>query len=218
MRIGTWNMAGLWDGRRRAVIESLDVDVWLFTEVSEHTDLPDFHSVWTEGEMAAQRRWAAVFAREHLDALPQPHPATAAACLAGLTLWSSILPWRTCGERPPWIGADHAHRTRATLEALRAAAPARRLVWGGDWNHALEGREYAGSHDGRAALLGAVAHFGLAVPTAELGHRLPGLLSIDHIALPDTWRCTARQIVAEVEGTRLSDHDIYLVEANSSPS
>jgi hypothetical protein len=74
---------GLWDDRRRAVIESLDVDVWLFTEVSEHTDLPDFHSIWTEGEMAAQRRWAAVLAREHLDALPQPHPATAAACLAG---------------------------------------------------------------------------------------------------------------------------------------
>jgi uncharacterized LabA/DUF88 family protein len=88
-------MAGRWDERRRTVIESLDVDVWLFTEVSEHTNLPDFHSIWTEGEMAAQRRWAAVFAREHLHALPQPHPATAAACLAGLTLWSSILPWRT---------------------------------------------------------------------------------------------------------------------------
>jgi len=213
MRIGTWNLAGLWDHRRRALIESLDVDVWLFTEISEHTDLPGFHSVWAEGEMAAKRRWAAVFACEQLRALPQPHPATAAADLAGLTLWSSILPWRTCGERPPWRGTDHTQRTRATLDALVAAAPDRRLVWGGDWNHALEGREYAGSHDGRAALLDAVSRFGLAVPTAQLGHPLPGLLSIDHIAVPTEWRCTTRRVVAEVGETRLSDHDIYIIDA-----
>lgn len=218
MRIGTWNLAGHWDARRRGLVESLDVDVWLFTEIGEHTDLPGFHSVWTEGEMAAKRRWAAVFAREHLDALPQPHPATAAANLAGLTLWSSILPWRTCGEQPPWFGADHTQRTRATLDALIAASPNRPLVWGGDWNHALDGREYAGSHDGRAALLHAVANFGLAVPTAQLEHHLPGLLSIDHIAVPVAWRCTTRQVAAKGGGTRLSDHDIYVIDAQPDPT
>jgi hypothetical protein len=45
MRIGTWNLAGRWDARRRELIERLDVDVWLFTEVSERSDLPGFDAV-----------------------------------------------------------------------------------------------------------------------------------------------------------------------------
>jgi hypothetical protein len=213
MRIGTWNLAGHWDARRRELIERLDVDVWLFTEVSERSDLPGFDAVWTDSEMAPRRRWAAIFAREGLRLLPQPHPATAAATHAGLTLWSSILPWRTCGGQPPWVGHGHAERTRAALDVLASAASDGPLVWGGDWNHALHGPEHAGSKAGRAALLATIDRLGLAVPTAQLGHQLPGLLSIDHIAVPTTWRCKASRVSALLDGTQLSDHDIYLVDA-----
>jgi hypothetical protein len=213
MRIGTWNLAGRWDGRRRELIERLDVDVWLFTEVSERSDLPGFDAVWTDSEMAPRRRWAAIFAREGLRRLPQPRPATAAASLVGVTLWSSILPWRTCGGQPPWVGHDHAERTRTALDDLASAAPDGPLVWGGDWNHALHGPEHAGSKAGRAALLATIDRLGLAVPTAQLGHQLPGLLSIDHIAVPTTWRCKASRVSALLDGTQLSDHDIYFVDA-----
>jgi hypothetical protein len=213
MRIGTWNLAGRWDARRRALVESLDADVWLFTEVSEGSGLPGFDAVSTDSEMAPGRRWAAVLAREGLRPLPQPHPATAAASLAGVTLWSSILPWRTCDGQSPWVGRDHAARTSATLDALASAAPDGPLVWGGDWNHALQGPEYAGNTAGRTALLATIDRFGLGVPTAHLEHHLPGLHSIDHIAVPTTWRCNASRVSARLDGTRLSDHDIYLVDA-----
>ncbi len=62
------------------------------------------------------------------------------------------------------------------------------LVWGGDWNHAMTGREYAGSIGGRRAILGAVEQLGLEVPTAGLPHAIDGLLTIDHIAVPANTR------------------------------
>jgi hypothetical protein len=84
---------------------------------------------------------------------------------------------------------------------------------GRDWNHALQGPGYAGSTAGRTALLATIDRLDLAVPTAQLEHHLPGLHSIDHIAVPTTWRCNATRVSALLDGTRLSDHDIYLVDA-----
>jgi hypothetical protein len=47
------------------------------------------------------------------------------------------------------------------------------------------------------------------VPTAELPHRLDGLLSIDHVAVPTTW--TLRDVV-RLDAEGLSDHDAYVVD------
>lgn len=123
---------------------------------------------------------------------------------------SSILPWRSCGNRRPWIGSTTAEKTAYAVAAIEVAAP---TVWGGDWNHALSGREWTGSQQGRACLLDAVGRRGLQVPTATCPHRFEGLLSIDHIAIPREW------IVAHVEhhpasydAVRLSDHDSYVVD------
>jgi hypothetical protein len=85
-------------------------------------------------------------------------------------------------------------------------------VWGGDWNHALTGREYTGSATGRASVLAALEALELQVPTRELPHRVEGLLSIDHIAVPASWQVEdAYRIVAADAGKRLSDHDAYVV-------
>lgn len=91
--------------------------------------------------------------------------------------------------------------------------PREDLIWGGDWNHALEGREYAGSKGGRGVVLDAVARLRLHVPTADLPHRLEGLLSIDHIATPvgSSWRSATRH-GPTVDGRSLSDHDAYVVD------
>ena len=86
-----------------------------------------------------------------------------------------------------------------------------RLVWGGDWNHALSGREYAGSLGGRKVVLDAVDQLDLSVPTADLPHPIDGLLSIDHVAVPRGTATTASRLPAERDGTRLSDHDAYVV-------
>ena len=89
-------------------------------------------------------------------------------------------------------------------------------MWGGDWNHALTGKEYAGSIGGRRFILGAVDDLGLEVPTAELPHAIDGLLSIDHVAVPRAWSSSASRISAELDGRRLSDHDAYVVEVEGS--
>ncbi len=81
-------------------------------------------------------------------------------------------------------------------------------VWGGDWNQALEGRDYVGTGArpcGHHDLLDARQ---LSVPTKSLASATPGHRSIDHIAVPKAWHVLdAGRISADVQGRRLSDHD-----------
>jgi endonuclease/exonuclease/phosphatase family metal-dependent hydrolase len=214
MRIGTWNLAGRWDARHLALIDRMDCDVLLLTEVSERVELPDHDLHLGRLVMMPKRRWAAVASRLPMRPMPDPHGASAMAELDGLRVCSSILPWKGCGIRDPWVGATTAERTAAAVAAVEATAP---TVWGGDWNHALSGREWAGSVAGRRSVLEAVERLGLQVPTADAPHQIEDLLSIDHIAVPKSWVPSGtRRHRAFVEETRISDHDAYVVEAASA--
>ncbi|WP_457187138.1 endonuclease/exonuclease/phosphatase family protein [Nocardioides sp. P5_E3] len=215
MRIGTWNLAGRWSDEHRRLMLDADCDVWLLTEVNERTSLPGYAVSPSLPPMAQRRRWAAVASRLPLTSSPDPHPASAAAQVGATTYVSSVLPWRSCGSRHPWVGASHADKTKHAVDdlvlRLRAADS---LVWGGDWNHALDGREYAGSQGGRREIARALDELGLVVPTAQLPHPIEGLLSIDHIAVPEGTAATARRVAATDEGKRLSDHDAYVVDTD----
>lgn len=214
MRIATWNLAGRWGVAHACLLDELDADVLLLTEVSHRVSLPAYDVHLGSAEMIRGRRWAGVLARTGLGlvALPDPHPASALARIGSTTFCSSILPWRSCGAAP-WIGDHHIDRTTHALNSLTAELPARSLVWGGDWNHALSGTEHAGSKGGRAALLAAVASLGLQVPTADLPHQIDGLLSIDHLAVPSSAIVrSAMRVSARTADSRLSDHDAYAVE------
>jgi endonuclease/exonuclease/phosphatase family metal-dependent hydrolase len=216
MRIGTWNLAGRWSPEHEALIRARGADVWLLTEVSEGTHVAGYDLHLSEALMAAKRRWAGVLARSDLALAPQadPHPASALAHVEGLSFCSSILPWRSCGTRGPWVGTSHAEKTKIAVEELLAHLPAQGLVWGGDWNHALSGPECAGSKAGREVILECLSRLGLEVPTARAPHRIEGLLSIDHIAVPGDWAIDSMtRVAAAVEARRLSDHDAYVVEA-----
>jgi len=57
------------------------------------------------------------------------------------------------------------------------------VIWGGDWNHALEGTDHVGSREGRDHITGVLDTLGLPVSTAHLDAR-GGERSIDHIAFP----------------------------------
>ena len=212
MRIGTWNLAGRWTDAHRNLMLEADCDVWLLTEVNERTTLPGYTVHLSQSRMAARRRWAGIASRLPMASSPDPHPASAQAQIGATTYVSSVLPWRSCGSRPPWVGDRHVEKTQKALDdlLLRLRA-ANSLVWGGDWNHALLGKEYAGSQGGRSAILAALDELGLGAPTAELPHRIDGLLSIDHIAVAASRSASATRIVAEHDGKRLSDHDVYVV-------
>lgn len=218
VRIGTWNLAGRWGPAHRAFLLAADVDVWLLTEVRHDLTLPGYFSHATRGNMAPGRSWARVLAGRDLKPLKDPHPASAAASVDGVTYCSSILPWRSCGQVHPWVRGSHAERTRDAVTQLNMALVPGPLVWGGDWNHALSGTEHAGSKEGRAMIAELVDARGLHVPTAALPHRIPGLLSIDHIAFPREWEGAARRIPAIADGTTLSDHDAYVVDAGPRTS
>jgi enamine deaminase RidA (YjgF/YER057c/UK114 family) len=210
MRIGTWNLEGKWGAAQARLLGEQYCDVWLLTEVSEKLSLVPYHVHLTKGEMAPGRRWAAVVSKSPLSPFADPHPASAMALVGGILYCSSILPWRAALDGAVWSGEGHAAKTRRALETLLAALPDQGLVWGGDWNQALSGREFSGSEEGRKHLLKAVGRLGLTVPTAGLPHRLPPALSIDHIAVSIGTRVVSAEHVAV--DPRLSDHDLYVVE------
>ena len=214
MRIGTWNLAGRWrPPLHEDLLLRMDCDVLVLTEVRAHTDLPGYDRHLSVQEMAKGRRWAGVFSRIGLTPLPDPHPASAMAVVGDLSFCSSILPWRSCGDRDPWGLGNHAAKTQHVVDSLLVSLPRTGLVWGGDWNHALEGREYAGSIGGRESVLAALDQLELQVPTAKLRHQSEELLSIDHIAVPRAARVlSAEQLTAERDDGRLSDHDAYVIE------
>jgi hypothetical protein len=213
MRIGTWNLDGRRGARQRDFLRDQECDVLLLTEVPCDWELPDYHLSPGGPDMGPCKRWAAIASRVPLVPIdPPPHPATAAVVVDGTTYVSSILPWRGSGGKEPWLGADHAERVTNTLEPLgRFLRKHANLVWGGDWNHALDGPERAGSMRGRADLVKLLDELGLAVPTEQLGHREDGLFSIDHIATRRVVHGMWRVVAADDRG-RLSDHDFYAVE------
>jgi hypothetical protein len=208
LRIGTWNLAGRWSARHHELLAKHACDVWLLTEVNVDVHLPGYQRHTSSALMAPRRHWAAVLSRHDATALTDPHPASAAVVVDGTVYCSSILPWRSCGDRPPWHESRHADKTAATVAELDAGLPQGPLVWGGDWNHALVGREYSGSIAGRQHVVDFLQRRRLSAPTATLPHPIAGLATIDHIAIAEGVPAVASRFAAD----GLSDHDGYLVD------
>jgi hypothetical protein len=216
MRIGTWNLDGRWTDEPAKFLEWQDCDVWLLTEVSTDVHLHGYQWVVTKDPMTKDRYWSAILSRRGLEKRVDPHPATAAAIVDGTMYWSSVLPWRTCGDQQPWDGSTHADKVAAVLRALEPARPAGPLIWGGDWNQSLVGRDYAGSTEGRQHLLALIDRLSLHVPTAGLCHQLPDHASIDHIALPQDYLAhRVEHLTAKHLEASLSDHDAYVIDIDS---
>jgi len=209
-RIGTWNLAGRWSGLHRDFLLLLNCDVLLLTEVRRDADLPGYERHLCENDMARRRAWTGVFSRRPLHPRSDPHAASAMVDVDGVKYCSSILPWKGAGKRSFWPGERHADWTAYTIDALRRELHGP-VVWGGDFNHALEGREWSGSIAGRAHVHALTRELGLQAPTTHLPHRIDGLLSIDHIAIPRTWRVLE---ASRHDATRLSDHDGYSVSVS----
>lgn len=155
MRIGTWNLAGRWSSEHASLLLDADCDVWLLTEVSDRTALPAYAIHRSQSPMASHRHWAGIASRLPMSSCPDPHPASAAVRVEATTYVSSVLPWRACGSRPPWVGDRHADKTRNAVDDLLL-------------------RLRAGSKDGRAAILAALVELGLMAPTTDLPHAIEG--------------------------------------------
>ncbi len=216
LRIGTWNLDGRWSDAHLQFLTAADCDVWLLTEVSPGLELPGFHRQLTRALMQRGQHWAGVLSRSPLQALGDPHLASAAAMVDGITYCSSILPWKGLGQDADWPGHKHAEWTERAVDTLLGRVLKRGMVWGGDWNHGLFGPEVGGSKEGRRHIHRALSRLEMNVPTAHLPHQLPGLLSIDHIAVPPDWIVLASE--HRPAGTLSKNHDAYVVEARIPPA
>jgi hypothetical protein len=90
------------------------------------------------------------------------------------------------GGAPPWVGERHADETGAAYEALLNEQ--RRMRSCGEMTGITPCPDRRSrQHRGRDGVLAAVARAEPRAPTAELAHRIRGLLSVDHVAIPTSW-------------------------------
>lgn len=140
---------------------------------------------------------------------------------------SSVLPWRSLapeeryfqGKDMSYFEAFHhvlAYTVRRITEERR---PGEDVVWGGDFNQSLSGRDYVGTARGRAQLLWASEQFGLRALTSDAPAMIHDRPAIDHIFVPSGWVVQDRLAIhcPTRDGKPLSDHALYIVEASPLP-
>jgi len=241
MILGTWNLEtypspsspkGM---AMQTVLNGHAADVWFLTELHADFHLHAYHVAFSAPRIDAPPsfRKAAIASRFPLQRIPGlDHPAEGRLCLARLILpdtnetmlaVSTAVPWR--GATPQWraiLGQEvsYADVYEAVLMYMVARVREERLpgedvIWGGDFNQGLVGRDYVGTLRGREALTRAFDSFGLSVPTRNQAALIRNHPAIDHIAIPATWPGnteTAAVYRPMRKGRHLSDHALYLVD------
>ena len=241
MIIGTWNLE-VYRSRHSALgiamAEELNrhlVDVWFLTELHADWEVRGHNLCLApprEGALET-RRFAGIATSFHLEPIAaRDDPVEGWMCLARLTdprtsksclAASIVLPWR--GITPYWrqtLGRDVTypesfHHVLAYIVGRieDERCPGEDVIWGGDFNQALSGRDYVGTHQGRSDLEAALNRLGLQAPTANLPALGPTQPTIDHIAVPTDWSVRKEPTVHRPTRNQkpLSDHALYLVDA-----
>jgi hypothetical protein len=225
LRVGTWNLnrdKPLWRQPHQADHISDEADLWLLTEVPAAWQRVTARLSFS-GSRPRERDqfWSAIISKWPLESIKTKHPSLAMALIkhpkGAFLAASSVFPWRGAAKYwPSKDGESFADRCARTLRAHRAEICSARgvlpVVWGGDFNQALSGRDYVGSDAGREALSKAFAHLGLRAVTVEAEGQDPPQRSIDHIAIPKVWNSWALQVQrSQPDGRLLSDHPSYVV-------
>jgi hypothetical protein len=233
LRIGVWNLerspvysrtgAGQADH-----LVSADPDVWILTEVPADLRLRK-GNVLVGSPCPGEKGqcWTAIASRWPLVPLRGRHPTLQLAALrhpaANVLVAASVLPWRSADRAWPGDASlPYAQQFAQCLSAHAAeigqASHGYQLVWGGDFNQSLAGREYVGSLKGRALVWEAFDGLGLMPVTAAAAGSPAGTHAIDHIATPDSWTLET----LSVERPRrdelvLSDHPAIIATMNGAP-
>lgn len=225
LRVGTWNLGRgepRWRQPHQAAHIGSEADLWLLTEVPSRLVIGNGQPSFSKprpGEL--NEYWAAITFRWPFEPVASVHPSLAMARIdhsqGAFLVASSVFPWRTAGiSWPTGDGGSFPERCARTLAAHAAeiarASSGLPIVWGGDFNQALSGRERAGSDVGRAALLSAFARLGLRAVTVDANGQDAHHRAINHIAIPAGWR--SRQVKVQrpqSERKLLSDHPSYVV-------
>jgi endonuclease/exonuclease/phosphatase family metal-dependent hydrolase len=246
MILGTWNLEVYpppHSRKGRQQVDALhhhDADLWFLTEL--HADLAvsaqAIHFSQPRDEANPDWRKATISTRWPIEPIPaddSPVEGRLAmarvyppGCEGSVLAVCSVLPWR--GATPHWrrlLGSHltyrdvYAHLLDYVVRRIHAERqPGENVIWGGDFNQALIGRDYVGTLHGRAGLLRAFDEMELQVPTRDLPAKTVNHPAIDHIAIPAGWHVVTPPAtqVPTLESRSLSDHALYLVETVMRPA
>jgi len=196
-------------------IAQANCDVWLLTEVPYTFSMEPGQWRFSGLMGGPDKVFAAVWAKAGLEHLGREHETAAFATVNGVRVCSCVLPWRAASSQSWPDKGDLATITHTAVDSLRTRLVhgAGELVWGGDWNQELEGPLRVGTKEGRRAVSALITELDSQTPTSGLDH-VTGDRSIDHIAIPRSWTVGKHEQLPAVadDGTRLSDHDAYIVE------
>ena len=197
LRVGTWNLdrdRPLWRQPHQADHVRSQADLWLLTEVPANWQFGTANTSFSQSRPNEDDQyWSGIISRWHVEPIATKHPSLALARIdhpgEPFLAAASVFPWRGAAEFwPTGDGDTFADRCVNTLDAHAAEICEARcglpVVWGGDFNQALSGRDYVGSDAGRAALLKAFEHLRLRAVTVKSHGQVPPHQSIDHIAIP----------------------------------
>ena len=241
MIIGTWNLEvkpSRHSSHGIAVAQEIQlhaVDVWFFTEIHADWEV-DGHSIFFSpaGEVATNtRRSAAISSSWQMEPILGPNTLVEEwICMARLNnpnnnetilAVSTVLPWR--GITPYWRQAltkqtTFADAFRHVLQYIvqrinTERRPGENVIWGGDFNQALSGRDYVGTNQGRRDFQKALQNLELWAPTADMPALIPAHPAIDHIAIPSAWSIKDEPLILRPTRNQknLSDHALYVIDA-----
>jgi hypothetical protein len=238
VRIGTWNLdrcpsSTSEKGQEVAArLDELKVDLWLLTEV--HRDWDPRGGTFAVSpprgfDPDAPKRWAGVETSLPLTAIPSQgeHPGEEGLVLArvevdgrDVLVACSVLPWKDPGELWPGLPDGHQftqfdsvlqHHVERIRAERREGEP---LVWGGDFNQALQRPVDGGTVKGMTALQSAFESLGLVALTVDAEHRKGHMRSIDHLAVSEHFTAGPAEIhrLTWSHGRNLSDHAAYTAD------
>jgi hypothetical protein len=231
MRIATWNLQrGGSTAVRQAqdtVLRQLGAEVLVLTEPGvTYVDGP---GIVASPVREGHESWVAIVGPSvepvALD-VPFERMAVAAAAVVSsvrLLVYGSVLPWGFMGrDVPEFVGAGETSREAflrvlreqtADIKELRRRYPSHLVIWAGDFNQTVSGRNYGGSVVKREALQHALDELGLVAWNAAAAGADEDMHAIDLICGPrETSLSRQGRIDPVLDGVVMSDHAGYWVE------
>ncbi len=227
LRVGVWNLERATTYSRIGAAQAdhivrADADIWILSEAPADLRLRKGNVLAGPSRRGDKAQcWCAVASRWPLVPLRVRHPTLLLAVVrhpeANILAAVSVLPWRSAGDAWP-VGPDtpFAERFSECLAShsaeIEQASHGYRLLWGGDFNQGLSGREHVGSLSGRALLKSAFDDLGLVPMTTAAAGWAAGAHAIDHLAVPEDWVLESLLVERPAfTGLELSDHPACVV-------
>ena len=233
MRIATWNLQR--GGRSRAarqaqeaVLRDLRADLIVLTEPGDtyQEGVGIVTSPARQSDQEASEPWVAIVGRSVepvvLDVPFERMAVAATTCVndVRLLVYGSVLPWGLfprdalqARETGMQGFLRVLHEQTADIGQLRQQFPKHVVIWAGDFNQTLSGRNQGGSAAKREALLRAIDKLGLKAWNAGAAHAADGLHAIDLICGPREVAINRQgRIDPVLDGVTMTDHAGYWVE------